>query len=321
LRASLLIAVLLASAPPAKGPRPPAAAPAVKSRPPPTREIKDAGADAPVTTAVELKPARMGHAAPGDTPCSACHATSSWSDVRFNHDRTGFPLTGGHGTTSCKGCHAEDFKRPVPTTCGGCHRDVHAGDLGARCEGCHDTASWASRFDADAHRRTAFPLVGAHAAIPCLECHAESSGRRFARPAVECTTCHLADLNRTRGTALDHVGLNFTASCRSCHNAFRFKPALFPNHDVCYLISSGPHSLTPCLGCHTTLSGISTTPGTCSTRTAACTQCHEHLCAGPTGTMPTDLLHQQPKVAMPVPGYQCADRKCYQCHKEVGAAR
>ena len=237
--------------------------------------------------------------------------------MKFNHDRTGFRLTGVHFTTGCKGCHAEDFEKPVPLTCSGCHLDVHAGDLGARCEGCHDTASWASRFDADAHRRSAFPLVGAHAAIPCLECHAEASARRFARPAVECSACHQADLERTRGSGVNHFALGFTATCRTCHNAFRFKPASFPGHDVCYLISRGPHSVTPCLGCHTSL-GASYTPGSCSTGTEGCAQCHEHTCAGPTGTMPNDLKHQPPRAAMQVVGYACGDIKCYRCHQEVG---
>ena len=312
MKASVLLVVLLTAAPPPKGPRPTPASAAKRAA-----AIKDAGVDAPLAIPVDLKPAPKGHAAAGDTRCSACHVTSSWADVRFNHDRTGFPLTGAHVSTPCKSCHADDFGRAVPATCSGCHRDVHASDLGARCEGCHDSASWASRFDADAHRRTAFPLVGAHAAIPCLECHAQATGRRFARPAVECAACHQADLNRTRGTALDHATLNFTGACRNCHNPFRFKPALFPEHDRCFSISTGSHAQLPCDRCHDPFTGITITPGAGATRNAICTNCH--LCTGPTGRLPTDELHKPPKVAVAVPLYGCADRKCYQCHKAPGA--
>ena len=179
----------------------------------PKAKRADAGVDAPVA-APPLVP-KAAHAAPVDTQCGACHVPAGWTDVRFNHDRTGFPLTGAHSTTACKACHATDFEKPIPATCNGCHRDVHGADLGARCEGCHDTASWASRFDADAHRRTGFPLLGGHAALPCTECHAEAVGRRFSRPALECPACHQADLRRTRESGLDHFALGFTGNCRS----------------------------------------------------------------------------------------------------------
>ncbi len=286
-----------------------AAPPAQKAKPRAASSAKSV--DAPLNLPLAPQSMGQGHAASGETACARCHVTTSWTEVRFNHDRTGFPLTGGHSSVSCSGCHAQDFKRPVPTTCSGCHTDVHAADLGTRCEGCHDTASWASRFEADAHRRTDFPLVGAHAVIPCLECHSEAtSGRRFARAAVECAACHQADLARTQGTPLDHAALGFTGTCRSCHNAFRFKPARFPDHDRCYPISTGAHSNIACLGCHTSLSA--TAGGrACNTGTAACTQCHEHLCSAPGGTLRTDQIHAK------VPGYQCGDRRCYECHQQV----
>jgi len=304
LRALLLLALLTAA--PAKAPRPA-----------PRRAAADAGVAAPdAPRAAALKPSPQSHGAMAGTKCGACHITAAWTDVRFNHDRTGFPLLGAHTATACKGCHGDDFQRPLPTTCSGCHRDVHAGDLGMRCEGCHDSASWASKFEADAHRRTAFPLVGAHAALPCTECHGQASARKFSRAAVECIACHQADVDRTRGTAIDHAALGFTDSCRSCHQAYRFKPALFPDHDRrCYLVSVGAHAGIPCLGCH---DGFPPTPapaGTCSTRTIACTACHS--CTGPGGATATDARHAPPATLAAVPGYACAERRCYGCHKEV----
>jgi hypothetical protein len=249
---------------------------------------------------------------PGSTPCAACHATSSWADVRFNHERTGFPLTGKHARTSCKACHVLDFTTPLPRTCGGCHRDVHAGELGARCESCHDTGDWRSRFDADAHRRTNFPLFGAHAALPCTECHLEARERRFSRSAVDCQACHAETaVVRTMGQSVDHQALGFdTRSCRECHSASAFKPALFPSHDECLPITVGPHRGVACESCHT---GNTRPLGRCRTGTATlCLSCHVNTGGGGVVTE-TNAVHAEKMV----PGYAYVGAKCAQCHAGV----
>lgn len=261
-------------------------------------------------------PAKVSVGAPAmhatGTQCGACHGTSSWSEVRFNHDRTGFPLTGKHARTTCKACHVRDFTTPVPSTCSGCHVDVHSGELGARCESCHDTTDWRSRFDADAHRRTNFPLIGGHAAIPCTECHAEARERRFSRAAVDCLACHQAQALRTVGQAVDHTpsGLNLvTQPCQACHQATTWSPARFVTHDVCFPISGGPHASVPCLSCHASLAGAPT--AACHTGTATlCVSCHTNARDGNTGN--TDAQHQG------VPGYVFTAVKCAQCHSGTG---
>jgi hypothetical protein len=267
-------------------------------------------ADAPQAEAPpKLLPKEKGHASQGMTRCAACHTTSTWSEVKFNHDKTGFPLKGKHARVDCRGCHAIDFEQPVPRQCNACHRDAHTQDLGARCEGCHDETTWRSPFNADAHRRTNFPLVGAHSIIPCQECHTESRDRRFARPTVTCSACHATDATRTLGTSIDHAVLGFTQDCQTCHGGFAFKPARFPSHDRCFLISFGSHARYSCAECHSTLQVMSLA-GTCETRTAQCTACHEHTCTQAGGMTETDRQHAG------VTGYQCRDRKCYECHKE-----
>jgi hypothetical protein len=244
--------------------------------------------------------------APETTRCAACHVTASWNEVRFDHDKTGFPLKGEHARVDCRGCHAADFSTPVGRQCVACHFDAHAGDLGSRCDACHDENTWHTQFDADAHRRTAFPLLGAHGVIPCQECHSDARDRRFSRATVPCVSCHQADLMRTTGTAVDHTTFQFTQPCQQCHGALAFKPARFPTHDLCFRISSGPHAQYTCEQCHRSLP--MTAPGSCSTGTAACTACHEHACG-------QRIQQQHPGNVPAAAAFQCADVKCAQCHQ------
>jgi len=235
------------------------------------------------------------------THCAACHVVDGWEKVRFNHDPTGFPLRGGHVDVACSGCHAKDFDTPVADTCAGCHRDRHAGELGMHCEGCHDEKSWRPLFNAEGHRRTNFPLVGKHALIPCTECHGNLRDRTFSGAAVRCDACHEADFLRTAATSVDHVANNYSRECQTCHNTFRFFPAMVRAHDACFRISAGAHHGIRCLGCHTSLAAAAFT-GTCATGTFTCSECHTHACAR------SDLQHKT------VLGYQCSNPKCYECH-------
>ena len=275
----------------------------------PDAGTKDAPRPVPdVLGAMKRFTLKKGHE--GVTACAACHATSSWTDVRFNHERTGFPLTGRHARTTCKACHLSDFSVPLPRSCGACHRDVHAGELGARCEGCHDTTDWRSRFDVDAHRRTNFPLIGAHAALPCVECHAEARERRFTRRAVDCQACHQADALRTQAVdkPVNHVALMLDQrNCRECHTPLSFRPARFPTHDECFPISAGVHAV-PCLNCHVSLRGVSTLK--CATGTADCKHCHTNDGTPGVAIALTDQQHADGKA----PGYVFDNRRCLDCH-------
>jgi hypothetical protein len=238
----------------------------------------------------------------GVTRCAACHAVEGWRKVKFNHDPTGFPLRGGHVGVACGACHAGGFDVPVADTCAGCHRDRHAGQLGVHCEGCHDDQSWRPLFDADAHRRTGFPLVGRHAVIPCQECHGDLRARAFSRAPLACDACHAADYARAKLASIDHQASGFSRECQQCHTTLRFWPARAPGHDACFRVSGGPHQAVRCLGCHATLAAATFT-GACATGTATCSSCHTHACAR------SDRQHTN------VLGYECRDAKCYQCHK------
>ena len=248
------------------------------------------------------------HPPTGDTRCNACHSTSGWKPVTFDHSKTGFPLEGQHLNASCADCHrsSANFSAPVPTSCAACHKDVHTGEFGSRCVSCHDPRDWSSRFDAAAHQRTNFPLTGRHAAIPCEECHLEQRDRRFTRATLDCFACHQADYQRTRLTSIDHTRAGFGTDCKSCHFPTRFTNASFPAHSACFQIDAGPHAGIACLRCHTSLSTAVVT-GACAGSDFSCIQCH--ACSAVQGN------HTG------VDGFQCKDRKCYECHSFTSARR
>jgi hypothetical protein len=237
--------------------------------------------------------------------CASCHVESSWSPAKFDHQRTGFPLRDVHARIACVSCHAQDFKTRIADTCSGCHRDRHRGELGLHCEGCHDEKSWKdSLFGPDTHRRTSFPLSGKHAVIPCRECHGDLRDMTFSRAPVACIGCHKGDYDATALRSIDHVAARFDVNCQTCHTTWRFSPARFPAHDVCFVLSSGPHRPFRCTQCHSSVVGAPVT-GACNSGTSRCISCHTHECAR------SDQLHAN------VMGYSCTDRKCFECHQRT----
>lgn len=257
----------------------------------------------PATKALAKRPLRSND---NVTRCAACHVVAGWERVRFNHDPTGFPLRGAHVQAACASCHPKDFTVPIVDTCAACHRDRHAGEFGTHCEGCHDETSWRPLFDANAHRRTAFPLVGRHALIPCQQCHGNMRDRTFTQAPIRCASCHQADWVRAGAKSIDHQAAGFSLECQTCHDTRQFSPAKMPGHGSCFRIASGPHFGIRCLGCHSSLSGTTVT-GACATGTFGCSSCHTHECAK------TAQQHVN------VMGYECSDAKCYTCHKLTGS--
>ncbi|WP_456428813.1 cytochrome c3 family protein [Rhodocaloribacter sp.] len=145
--------------------------------------------------------------ASGATACEACHTTEAWLPVEaFDHDRTGFPLTGAHRDATCESCHRappgsgetpEHLYRGLDAACASCHRkdDPHQGQFDAvSCETCHDTVSF--RLTAFDHDATRFPLDGAHTDVPCAGCHkTEQTDEgvafvRFKPLGTACIDCH-----------------------------------------------------------------------------------------------------------------------------------
>lgn len=125
-------------------------------------------------------------------PALAQNAATS----RFDHDPTGFPLTGTHKSVPCASCHINARYKTTPHNCFGCHNGMTAPGaaslLGAHplttnyCEGCHRTTTW---------RDYSF-IDHVQALGPCAACHngkvATGKNADPAHPVTSaaCNTCH-----------------------------------------------------------------------------------------------------------------------------------
>ncbi|MBX3226560.1 MAG: hypothetical protein KIT84_32125 [Labilithrix sp.] len=231
-------------------------------------------------------------------PCSACHTTSGWKATdadntgsdgapKFDHSKTGFPLTGQHVKTACVGCH--DGKRTVKRACSSCHNDAHRARLGMVCERCHTPADWRNTRSLDMHRLTRFPLTGMHVLRDCTECHRRASEHQWTGVPIECFACHEKDYRRSDLRPIHNgavAGQNaFPRDCSICHRATAWAPARFdsqfitdssaiplkqaapPTHDMKFPINFGVHRTASCDDCHT---------NTATPRAVRCTSCHAH---------------------------------------------
>jgi hypothetical protein len=199
--------------------------------------------------------------------CQSCHSTISWSGAKFNHDSTGFPLTGAHRTTACVECHVNNRYAGTPRACDACHMTQYnaatpnhlaSGFAASACASCHNTTQWAGAvFD---HNTTAFPLTGAHQTVTCQNCHADGV---YAGKPTACFSCHSTDYSSATPT---HDNTSFPSSqCASCHSTTAWSPATF-NHSATAFPLTGAHVTTPCAGCHG--------DGVYAGKTTACSGCH-----------------------------------------------
>ncbi len=216
----------------------------------------------------------LGPVVPHDTfpaDCSICHESGSWDrikpDFQFDHlKETGYALEGAHARATCLMCHND--RGPVQQFsakgCKGCHEDVHRGRQGISCEDCHNQDTWRPLEAISLHSRTRFPLVGAHAAAECSDCHAGAKNNNFEAVSVECDSCHRNDF--TRSTTIDHAAMGFTEDCERCHLPTGWKPAAF-DHPSTFPLTNG-HSGVSCNACHTT-------PGVFTGLSISCVTCHQ----------------------------------------------
>ena len=200
--------------------------------------------------------------------CEQCHAgltfkTSSYTLAK--HQKSNFPLTGGHQAVACIDCHKPAVNSTVAVyhfsqlSCTSCHEDIHHNQFAERmasrnasgkpfgCEACHSTKEWndLSKFD---HSRTHFALVGSHRAVACADCHKPPNMEltlkhvNFAGAPSACSECHEsphADQFGSRGS-----------DCGACHNSNKWRPSLFDHEKTAFSLKGG-HQDVACSACHT----------------------------------------------------------------------
>jgi len=251
--------------------------------------------------------------------CAGCHNPSDWKDVRFDHGKTGFALTGNHTGVACTACHINGIYKGTSSSCYSCHaaKDPHGGQFGTDCGTCHDPSGWKNvNFD---HGSTGFPLKGAHTNVQCTACHANGV---FRGTPKDCIACH---------AARDAHNGQFGTVCSTCHNPSSWNNVNF-DHGTTGFPLAGSHASAACSACHVN-NVYQGTPKNCYACHAAkdnhngqfgtdCGACHKP-------TQWSDVTFNHGNTAFPLSGkhinVQCAachsngvykgtPTNCYACH-------
>ena len=194
------------------------------------------------------------------TSCYACHPTGS-KDGSFDHNKSGFPLTGAHITTACTDCHTSGYAG-TSNVCASCHTNNYnqtsnpkhaANNISNDCAICHTTNPGWKPATFPTHN-SYYVLAGAHVSKSCDDCH---KGNYTTTPNT-CAGCHTNDFNQT--TKPNHTTSQFPKTCETCHSQSAWIPSTF-NHTSVYPLT-GSHITVPCADCHKT--GYVNTPNTCA---------------------------------------------------------
>ena len=194
------------------------------------------------------------------------------SRTNFDHDTTGFELTGQHRDLPCESCHANAIFKGTPRTCQDCHGVGTAIRATAKpsnhilstnnCVACHAPIAWSPAVDFD-HTQ---------ARGSCSTCHngvqAQGKPPTHIVTDLECDACHTT--LTWAGAVFTHQGV--TSGCASCHDNVQAK-GMPPTH-----VPVGTAAPVPCEGCHST-TNFATFAGTKINHPAvtalSCASCHE----------------------------------------------
>lgn len=270
--------------------------------------------------------------------CARCHSTTGWKPARFDtrnfdHSKTPFPLTGKHRDTACEKCHTPDssgqprWSGVAFAACSNCHSDPHKGQFKQGCDSCHSTASWQrSRFqNTFDHSKTAFPLLGKHLTVACVDCH-KGGDFKTPIPHAACADCHKPDPHNGQFAHRADGG-----RCESCHTVQAWSPSTFTVvlHAKTGFPLTAPHDRVKCASCHVPAG----TQTLFKIKFALCVDCHkdphggqfagapwnnhcERCHTGLTFKMNTMTLALHQKTRFPLTGGHVAVA-CDDCHKPL----
>lgn len=230
-------------------------------------------------------------------PCNGCHREhlgrnheiSPLDKRKFDHNQTGYSLTGGHVGVGCRECHTA--KRPgsnrdsflgAPRECQGCHGEYHGKAVGKvdlkDCQQCHNTFDWNklnTNVKFNHERETRFPRTGKHKKVDCDKCHLDK--KRFGPIEISgCVTCHKNP---------HPPGVFGRRICEECHVTSGFKQTNIFEHTTTGWPLRGRHKKNECLDCH---SWEQWKP-----RTSDCAGCHKDNHNGQFKGTPCGRCHQE----------------------------
>jgi hypothetical protein len=184
-------------------------------------------------------------------PCQNCHTAIGWKPIRavpeFDHNKTKYPLRGMHENVACTQCHTKPVFTNVSTRCADCHADIHKRQMGANCEQCHTVKGWNVSMKSIQNHENRFPLIGAHAALECDDCHKGAAVGQFQGLSTQCYSCHAQSFQQA--TNPNHVASKFPTSCEQCHGMDTWLNAKFDHASTGFPLT-GAHATVACDQCH-----------------------------------------------------------------------
>ena len=191
---------------------------------------------------------------PLTVPCENCHTAAGWRPIRavpeFEHNKTKYPLRGMHEKVKCAECHVKPVFADVRKNCADCHADIHQHQMGSDCAQCHTVEGWNIAVQQVQDHQNRFPLLGAHAAVQCNECHKQLAAGIFYGLSTRCDSCHLKDWQNTTDPSHLTAGPAFASgNCQGCHNFDSWLGAKFDHSTTGFLLTNG-HASVPCSSCH-----------------------------------------------------------------------
>ena len=209
-------------------------------------------------------------ARPKKGECAECHTVDGWKPSLFGvkeHDSSKYPLKGKHVKVECAKCHLPAGKDTIYKVkfalCTDCHKDEHDGQFAEaphnnRCEDCHTVRDFhITTYTVAMHRKSRYPLAGAHASVACNECHKVGAAGRtdkilpFRWKDMSCTACHedphkgefkdIQAKRRANGTVF---------GCEACHSTKSWTDVNGFDHSKTKFPLTGAHRAVACGDCH-----------------------------------------------------------------------
>src|SRR5581483_2105125 len=283
--------------------------------------------------------------------CASCHSVDGFKPAKFGvteHAATAYPLEGKHATLQCAQCHIPKGKDTLYkikfAQCLYCHKDEHQGQFAKapylnHCEHCHTLNGYRpSTCTSAQHKDARFVLTGGHVAVPCGDCHKEST-RFQPKPTalyqyddLSCTACH-EDPHRgqfkERMQIVSQAGAK--AGCEACHVTSSWRDVSRFDHAKTSFPLIGTHRAVACIDCHKPANlgtklvnaDFNSTPLKCEECPAdphaaqfaqagvtACADCHN------SNKWKPSLFDHDRRTPFPLQGVH-RDVRCEGCHKEL----